>query len=271
MTRRLLIALAAAGALALSASASAQASAQAPWWSMEQEVLPSNLPPEGEGEKGREGQGHIIVVASDLSPVEASGATGDPIVVSDKLPAGLVATAITGTGKNGSPPTCTLTPLQCVFTGVLYPYQRVSVTITVQVAEPAGTVTTLPNQVSVEGGGAPRAVTRTERVRVNGTPTPFGVQEQGYELAPYSFQGEPETIAGAHPFQLTSTLVLNQTGQPDAQDPVALPRNLHFQLPLGLIGNPQATEQCPFAQFSDHAPLWKSTCAPRTRLLVSRA
>ena len=38
---------------------------------------------------------------------------------------------------------------------------------------------------------------------------------------------------------------MNQTGEAGGREPVALPRNLRFQLPLGLIGDPQATEQCP--------------------------
>ena len=137
-------------------------------------------------------------------------------------------------------------------------YFRISgltIAIKVKVEEPEGTVATLPNRVSVEGGGAPRAASSTHQVRISGATTPFGVQEQGYELAPYSQEGTPARLAGSHPFQLTSTLVLNQAGTQETRQPVALPRNLRFRLPLGLIGDPRATEQCPSSVFTAHAPV----------------
>ncbi len=228
--------------------------APSPWWRIGAEVAPSNLPPEHEGVKGREGQGQIIVVASDLGDGPVDGGTGDPVVVSDKLPTGLTATEITGAARHGAA-SCSLATLECTFTGVLYPYERLTVTINVKVEEPAGTVTTLPDQVSVEGGGAPNRASSTQQVRVSGAPTPFGVQDQGYELTPFNADGTPATRAGSHPFELTSTLVMNQTGESGEREPVALPRNLNFRLPLGLSGNPTATAQCPTADFFAHAPL----------------
>jgi hypothetical protein len=253
--RRPLVALGVGVLLALVGAGPALAvQAPSPWWWVGSEVSPSNLPPEHEGEKGHEGQGVIIAVANDLGDGPVNGGAGHPIVISDKLPAGLTATDITGQAKHGTP-SCSLATLQCTFTGMLYPNERLSVTIKVKVAEPAGTVTTLPNHVIVEGGGAPHGASSTQQVRVSGAPTPFGVQEQGYELAPYNRDGTPATQAGSHPFQLTSTLVMNQTGEADAREPVALPRNLSFRLPLGLIGNPDASEQCPTADFFAHAPV----------------
>ena len=50
------------------------------------------------------------------------------------------------------------------YAGVLYPYQQSDITIKVKVEEPAGTVTTLANGVSVEGGGAPHAASSIQRV-----------------------------------------------------------------------------------------------------------
>ena len=73
-------------------------------------------------------------------------------------------------------------------------------------------MTTLPNGVSVEGGGAAHAASSIQHVRISGAPTPFGVQEDGYELAPYDEDGTPATAGRRAPFELTSTLVLNQTG-----------------------------------------------------------
>ncbi len=254
--RRALSILAGVLVLVLGGAAPALAETPAPWWRVGTEVSPSNLPPEHEGEKGHEGQGDIIVVASDLGGGSVSGAGGHPVVISDTLPAGLTATSISNPTVNGVQAKCVLeTPEHalCTYAGVLYPYQRLAITIKVNVEEPTGTVTTLPNGVSVEGGGAAHAASSIQRVRISGAPTPFGVQEDGYELAPYDEDGTPATEAGAHPFELTSTLVLNQTGS--EREPVALPRNLRFKLPLGLVGDPQATEQCPTSDFYAHAPV----------------
>ena len=59
------------------------------------EVAPSNLPPEHEGEKGIEGQGAIVVVASDLGDGPASGTNGEPIVDHRHAAGGAQSDAIT--------------------------------------------------------------------------------------------------------------------------------------------------------------------------------
>lgn len=241
-------------ALAVPSRAAAGEAPRPSWW-VGQEVVPTNLPPEHEGEAGREGQGNIIVTASNLGATSVNGAEADPVAITDKLPAGVTPTAITGQTKNGVQMKCSLATLQCTFAGVLYPYQRLAATIRVKVELPAGTVTRLSNQMTVEGGGALRAAARTQDLTISGAPTPFGIQAESYLLAPSNPDGEPETSAGAHPFQLTSTLAMNQTNELGAREPVALPRNLSFKLPLGLIGNPRATETCPSAQFTAHSPL----------------
>jgi hypothetical protein len=248
----------------------AAAAAPAPWWQVYSEVSPSNLPPEHEGEPGHEGEGTLVIVVGNLGAGPASGATGTPVLITDKLPHGLTATSIGGQSRNHTPTTCTLATLQCSFAGTLYPYQRLAVSIKVKVELPAGTVTTLPNDVTVEGGGARDPSLSTQRLTVNGAPTTFGVQAGGYELAPYNQDGTPATQAGAHPFQLTSTLVLNQTGEGASRQPVALPRNLHFELPTGLVGNPDATEQCSMTDFTAHVPVSEvDQCPPTTAVGVA--
>ena len=93
----------------------------------------------------------------------------------------------------------------------------------------------------VSGASTARPVT------ISAEPVPFGVEE--YEERLEEEGGEPAAQAGGHPFQFTNTFVLNagpQTpaaGTWDVAQP-ALPRNLHFKLPPGLIGNPTAFPQC---------------------------
>jgi hypothetical protein len=235
----LFLAVIAAG-LVLSLAGSAPALAEAPWWHATTEVLPTDLPPGGEG--------RIIVAVSNLGDAAVNGAKS-PVTITDKLPEGLRATGMSGQLKNGSELKCSAAepptpPLSCTFAGTLFPYERLAVTIRVKVEEPPGTVVSLPNEVTVEGGGAAR-VSSTQQLTVRGEPARFGVQ--GYELSPFNEDGTPATRAGSHPFQLTTTLVFSQTA---AGRPVALPKDVRFNLPPGLVGNPKAAAQCSEANFA---------------------
>jgi hypothetical protein len=237
-TARRISLVALTGALVLGLVGPSPASAEAPWWRIGSEVAPTNLPPGGEGQ--------VLAVAGNLGDAQVNGSKS-PVIITAKLPPGLIATAIVGQLKNQTQAECTISTLSCSFAGVLNPYEQIAVTINVKVEEPLGTMTSLPVELTVEGGGAPRA-SSTQHVTVNGEATAFGVQ--GYELTPLNEDGTPASQAGSHPFQLTSTLVTNQTIQMGGRQPVALPKDLHFNLPPGLIGNPNAATQCTMTDFS---------------------
>ena len=245
--RRLMLTLSMVTVLVLLAAAWASppaAWAQGAWWQIGSEVAPTNLAP------GHEGT--IVIALSDLGDEGIDGAT-NPVTITDTLPAGLTAVSVSGGPEppvNSSRPAMTCTPppasvFTCTYQGALNPGERLALTLKVKVEEPAGTLTTLPDQVSVQGGGASSA-TSTPRVLVTPEETPFGIQ--GYSLAPLGEDGAPERQAGAHPFELTTTLVLNQLEKP-LRTPVALPKDLRFVLPPGVIGNPNAVGQCSMTQF----------------------
>jgi hypothetical protein len=232
--RRLLLALfPGACVLGLTIAASASA-AQAPWWHINSEVVPSYVAP------GRESL--ISAVVSNLGDAPIEG-TKSEVVISDKLSPKLIARGISGPVKNHTQVECSVTTLRCTFKGVLYPYEQISITIRVKIEEPPGTVISLPDEVSVEGGGAP-PVSSIQHVQVSGEQVPFGVQ--AYELSPFNEDGTPATQAGSQPFQLTTTLVMNQSTE---RQPVAQPKDLRFKLPPGLVGNPNAATQCSEANF----------------------
>ena len=131
-------------------------------------------------------------------------------------------------------------------------------------AEPAGTDELLSNQASVQGGQGeagepvpPASLTRP--VRVSEAPVAFGLEEGGYAITPEDGEGKTVTQAGAHPFQLTSTVDFNQIlqevqepGEPTLLEPGApgLAKNIAFQLPPGLLGNVTAAEACSELDFS---------------------
>ncbi len=252
--RPLTLALVLAAGLIGAFTGTAPALASTPAWQAISEPAPSYMPAGGEGE--------IIVGVSDLGDAPASGAS-TPVSITDRLPAGLSATAITGSVRNGvevkcpagSPPPS----LTCTFAGILNPYERL--TITVKVKMSSGAAGALANEVAVEGGQGPEgahvpAYSASDQLTVSGEPTPFGLQS--YQLLPLEEDGVPATQAGSHPFQLTTTLVVNQTAQ---REPVALPKDLSFVLPPGLIGNPTAVESCSEADFVALV-LETNLCAP---------
>ena len=71
--------------------------------------------------------------------------------------------------------------------------------------------------------------------------------------------GAEATAAGSHPFQLTTTIVANsgpETGATRGSARVAqpaLPRNLRFTLPVGLVGAVTRVPACPMAVFLQQA------------------
>ena len=180
---------------------------------------------------------------SNLGDAPIDGST-EPVIITNKLPEGLKVTEIRGQVWNHVPIECSPSTLTCSFKGLVYPYERFAITIKVKSEQPPGATISLPAQASVEGGGAAK-VTRTSQIPIG--PQPAGPGVADYELAPFAEDGSPATQAGSHPFQLTTTLVLNQTAVP--RFPVELPKDLTFNLPPGLVGNPNAALQCTMANF----------------------
>jgi hypothetical protein len=221
-----LISVALVSGFVLTFVAPAPALALTPWWHLDAETDPTNLPPGG--------QDQVIVMASNLGDAPLNGGA-EPAVVSLTLPSGVTATSIGG-------PACSLATLTCTFKGVLNPYEAITITLQVKVAASLGPANTVPIQASVQGGGAP-PVSRALPVSVNSNPAAFGVSI--FELSPFNANGTAATQAGSHPFQITTTLVLNQA----SLSPIELPKDLSFDLPPGLVGNPNAVAQCTMANF----------------------
>jgi hypothetical protein len=224
------------------------ASAAEPWWHINSGSEPGNIPPGGEGK--------ITVTVADLGDADANGGTGSPVKIVDTLPPGLKATGIVAEGNNGiaygrsgigtsseSLGSCDEATLTCEYTGVLADYNQIQVVISVK-AE-AGAHSGEVNHASVSGGGAPRTVSAASAITISSAPTPYGVEN--YEMAPEEEGGVVDTQAGSHPFQLTTSLDLNQAVFP--AEPPAQAKDLHFNLPPGLVGNPTVFPQCPIVLF----------------------
>jgi hypothetical protein len=205
--------------------------------------------------------GEIVLTATNLGDADAD----PPVSVSDALPAGVEAVAIEGTVDesishwyfNGPPLGCSLVSVSCTFTGHLPPipthyyeeeyplfvppYETIEVRIAVNFKPGAKSG---EENVARVSGGAPGLSTRRPLVFGAGA-TPFGVSV--YEARPEREGGGLDTQAGSHPFQVTTTLDLNETF---AHAPAGgMAKDLHFKLPPGLVGNPTPFAHCTLAQF----------------------
>ncbi len=215
--------------------------AAGPWWQVSSGATPAVLTAGGED----------TIVARTMNV--GDGATSGAVTLTDTLPAGVSAQSVqflswragTNLDYNAIFHACEVQPgrVQCTyqeffpgFNPVVKPYELLEMKIAVRVA--ASAVSGEENQVQVSGGEAPLA-TRTRQVTVGGA-VPFGVED--VELTPEEEGGGLDTRAGSHPFQLTSTIMFNQTSDP--LKPPALLKDIAFKLPAGLVGNATLIPQC---------------------------
>jgi hypothetical protein len=254
--------------LALPLAASA---APSPWWQVVTSSRPVNLwVPEGE-----EGSGRLSIILANIgdAPMDAGK---KPLTITDELPEGLEATgaeAIAGGVLPGiGPVDCEVEAgghlVSCSFEGVLQPYDSIEVEVPVTLGEPP--VKGAPGEVTVSGGNAP-AKTVEQDVEVSPEKTPFGIEHFSSQVEQEG--GEPDTRAGGHPFQLTTSLQFNSgrmkpsvdRNQRAVEQP-AQPRNLRFPLPAGLLGNLTTLPTCSFADFGKEAKETTNSCPDETAI-----
>ncbi len=256
--RRMLLGVISATAL-LAAVSVAPALATTPYWRLATTTAPTNLKP---GTVAK-----ILIFPTNLGAA-AVDATGSPVTITDKLPPGLKAISISGVEEKNKASSCppakelNASEPSCTYTQVLQPYEQLKLVVKVQVEEPAGTNTSLTNEVKISGGGAP-ATSATQTLHVSEEAAQFGIEK--YELRPENEDGTTDTQAGSHPFQLTSTLAVNETTE---LEPVALPKDLQFNLAPGLVGNPNATPQCTEQEFLALLGT-RNLCKPETAVGVA--
>lgn len=282
-------------ALAVLAPARALAAEGHPGWSFESRAAPTRLPAQGAG--------LIIVTANNLTgPV--NGETSE-VVMTDLLPVGIEATAVTAHSdstlrienkEKENPVTHEVVnphgwgcakageegereKIVCTYQGQLPTGERLELWIDVKthLAADAGCTTSCPeNEVTITpaGEGEPpfkRPLKVSERTSEAGHEA-FGVE--GYELAVENEDGRADTQAGSHPYQFTSTFNLNESFERDDSNvPVptapALERTVSFNLPAGLLGDPDAVPQCSGVDFGAEWPSGKNNCPEDTQIGVA--
>jgi uncharacterized repeat protein (TIGR01451 family) len=247
-----LIAIAALAATTAAAIAAAPAGAvvPAPHWTITSMAGPSHFVP---------GDSHNIYLVT-ITNTGGAPSDGSPITITDVLPPGLTqkdfeefgsASSLRIGDESGAElnPCDPGPPVTCTVNRSLLVGEDVVAFVPVDVAAPEGS--TVTNQVSVSGGGAPDA-SASEQTPISNALAGFGFQSSDISLTDVA--GEPETQAGAHPYQLRVGFQLN-TGhtKPDSihhGDAIGSPREVVAKLPPGVVLNPAATpERCTEAQF----------------------
>jgi hypothetical protein len=218
------------------------------------------------------GEGTIVIQAANIGNAPTSG----PITVSAKLPSGLSVvmkgstpkvlfwpSLKVNTGEHnsellaaeickivGATITCTTNPLvKNAISDLAHVVPFETLELWVKVKD-TGAVPGSEYHAGVSGGEA-STVTRHQVVRMEGEAvSPFGVEE--YNLVPEENGGGIDNRAGSHPYQLTTTVALNQTS--DLTAPPALARNFGFKLPPGQVGSATAVPKCSAVAFNAQPP-----------------
>jgi hypothetical protein len=239
--------------------------------------------------------GQIAIVAANLGDASVDGEAA-PIAIEAQLPAGLEAVHVVAetAGENQGPVQCkppeeSGSRVSCTYGGT---YENegheilpatvptyASIEMFVDVVVKPGAKSEEAVRASVSGGEVP-GKTVEHKIGIGDQPPRFGVES--YEVAPEEEGGGVDTQAGSHPFQLTTTLTLNQVlaashekplGESMAPQSVALAKDLRFKLPPGLIGNPTPFPQCSLKQFlsaGQYGGLFENQCPAQTAIGMAR-
>jgi hypothetical protein len=188
----------------------------------------------------------------------------ETVTIADTLPAGVTPLAIFGTERESGPAgamTCTTLPLQCSY---VPPERGVApggvFVVTINVSVSAGGPLA-GNLVTVSGGGAPTVATRGAPTPVGSGPTPFYLDR--FAIEANAVDGTPDTQAGDHPDSLTTSFHIAGVLRPPDNTgvvPVQQLRDLAVDLPVGLVGDPEATPKCPLVDLTQ--PNGQATCPP---------
>ncbi len=270
-------------ALAVAAIGASDASATMPWWHVNTISAPAAKP----GQEAR-----MVLEANNLGDAPVNG-LAEPATIVDKLPEGVVPTAVYPEIPAGELysqvaklddelTSCSIEgqTVTCKFGGLLLPYEHFSIPVEVHVEAGAGNGV---SEISLSGGGAPSLAVKRP-LRLGGAAPSYGIES--YELTPEEEGGGIDAQSGSHPFQLTTTFTFNTDSEvvsrqggagpyptvsqtlPEVR-PIGLTKDLHFNLPPGLIGNPTPLPQCNVKLFLEEAKeaLAKAGICPRNTVV----
>jgi hypothetical protein len=245
----------------------ASAASAAPGWAVDSVAAPTHFSPTAGGAYQLEVRNSGSVTSQEFVNGEPT-----PVVITDEIPEGLTVTSVddenSATGVSGVECTTVGRQVTCIYHGVLTPetcpsaflaacdsgsvlYLSIGVSVNGHVASES-----LTNRVTVSGGGA-REVSATSTNEVSATPPAFG--PANFDFFIDGLDGAADTEAGAHPYQLTTTIDLNTTEVTGKQVlgtaavSVQDVKDIVVDLPLGFVASTLAAPQCTLAQLSSEA------------------
>lgn len=204
------------------------------------------------------GSGRLVLTLTNLGDAPINGTI--PVKIIDKMPEDVIAQKVEGfagfQNKSGPELHCSVespAEVACIFEGELSPFEAIEIEVFASLlgSPPAAGA---PGAVTVSGGGA-AMVTTAQPVRVSPEPVRFGFEQ--FSAVAEEEGGGPASLAGSHPFQFTTTLQLNagrvtpgnRLNEKVVVEQPALPRNVRFPLPVGLVGNATVAPTCPVEIF----------------------
>jgi hypothetical protein len=215
-------------------------------WSVHGVAEPSEFVP-------AEGNRYQLLVMNTGDASSLEGSEGAQLI--DRLPRGLQMVAIETEGawecsqSEAAPEEWVVT---CTFPEALEP-GKYAPSLGINVSAPLESATPLENLVTVSGGGATVAATTSQHTSVGTAPQKFGFTD--FSMEAHNANGEPETRAGGHPWQITTSLGFPWTFAPPNPNEEQLMqvenvKKVTVELPAGLVGNVLDTERCTQVKFS---------------------
>jgi hypothetical protein len=277
----LLVALSSAVLLLPAAS---QAATPAPGWTIDGYAAPTDFTtadnPKCLLTAGKSQQPFCDAYRITATNAGSLAASGSAVTLEDELPAGLtvqqvaffwpaLSKAIGAGGGNIFPNLegfgfCSKAELRCSVPFPVAPDESVEMIVYVSVDEPAQEGEALLNTATVSGAAA--AAKAETHNRISPATPPFGFSDFSNYLAGLS--GSPETGAGAHPYELITTIGANSQlggtfGSNVTANTVEDVRDILVDLPPGLAGSALSTpETCTQAQLA--AASGTGGCPPAT-------
>jgi hypothetical protein len=210
------------------------------------------------------------VTVRNAGSAATEGFASSPVHILDELPAGLVVHSVafswTGSERTGDGGSCTsVAPLECSLSAGTTVEPDDVLTMAVLVEVQPGASGTLRNKVSVSGGGAPE-VKGEEANEISALAPAFGFSS--FDFHPVGVDGLFDSQAGAHPYELTVGIGLNNVLRVAADSVGAIgptsvedPKDIAVDLPLGFVGSTLAAPQCTLSELSS-----QQECPPDTKV-----
>jgi hypothetical protein len=299
VTARLTVAVAVSLVAFVLGVGSATAATPAPGWTIDSLAMPTNFSASNKAQcvKAVEGSKPIQDTCDayqvTVTNAGSQASDGSTVMIADTLPAGLTVQRIeffwSGVGRfelgleaasnlipffEGSGiKVCSTVPLQCSLPSFpVAPDDTLRMVVYVTVDDPNASGP-LTDSATVSGGGAPEAST-SEQNAISSTPPAFGLSNFNFYID--GLDGARDTQAGDHPYELVTTLDLNNEFR---QTPEGAPgyggisvhdlKNVVVDLPLGFVGSTLAAPECTLTQlseFSSNGSGEGSSCPPDTKV-----